>query len=144
MEDSALDLRPLQRALLALQRSLAFVDDRDWFGKQPEALQETVMAGAIQHFELVYELSVKMLRRTLEREADNPAVIDALSYRDMLRSAFEKGLVTDVLLWFDYRKLRNITTHTYDEDKVREVLVGIHGFMAEAQRLLDRLEARRG
>lgn len=144
MEGAPLDFRPLARALLALQRSLAFVDDRDWFDQQPEALRETVMAGAIQHFELVYELSVKMLRRTLEQEADIPAGVDALSYRDMLRTAFEKGLVTDVLAWFDYRKLRNITAHTYDEDKAREVLAGIHGFMAEAQCLLGRLEARRG
>ncbi len=81
------------------------------------ALRNTLLAGVIQNFEFVYELSVKMLRRELERGSDTPGEIDAANFRDMLRIAAERGLIDNIEAWFGYRQMRNLSAHTYDQTK---------------------------
>jgi hypothetical protein len=44
--------------------------------------------------------------------------------------------------WFDYRDKRNITSHTYDEEKAREVFSVLTDFAADAADLLSRLKTR--
>ena len=60
----------------------------------------------------------------------------------MLRVAAEKGLIADVEAWFRYRKMRNITAHTYDHDKALQVYQGTLLFITDARALLAQLEAR--
>lgn len=62
-----------------------------------------------------------MIRRRLELDAASPTEIDFSSFRDLMRTTAEKGLVTNVEAWFRYRQLRNITSHTYDSVKARMV-----------------------
>ena len=100
------------------------------------------MAGVIQNFECVYEIGVKMIRRQLEAEAASPGEVDESSFRDIVRVAAERGLISDVDAWFQYRLLRNITAHTYDQTKARRVYEGTLHFVVDARDLLRRLEAR--
>jgi nucleotidyltransferase substrate binding protein (TIGR01987 family) len=58
--------------------------------------------------------------------------------------AGEKGLVADVEAWFRYRRMRNLTSHTYDRDKAREVYHDTLAFFGDAKALLAGLEARNG
>lgn len=142
MSEPHLDLSPLRNAITSLESALEVVGDTTWFNAQPAKIQNTVMAGAIQNFEFVYELSVKMIRRQLERESDSPDEIDGAGFRDMLRIASEKGLIEDVEAWFFYRKMRNVSAHTYDQAKAREVYRDTLPFINDARSLLARLEAR--
>ena len=142
MNADRLDFNPLRMALQALQDGLAVVQDLAWFDQQDAKVRNTLIAGVIQSFEFVYEISIKMLRRQLEREADNPVDIDQAGFRDLLRIAAEKGLIDDVEAWFAFRQMRNITAHTYDQAKARQVYQGTQAFLAHARGLLDRLEAR--
>ncbi len=137
-----LDLSPLKRAIQSLSEALAIVNDEDWFNDQPLAMQNTLIAGVIQHFEFVYELSTKMIKRQLSLEAANPAEIDHMSYRELMRTAAEKGLIDDVQAWFNYRQMRNITSHTYNDDKAQEVYTGTITFIKTAKRLLAQLDTR--
>jgi len=139
-----LDLSPLSNAIIALEDSLGVVADQRWFNDQSLAVQNTLISGVIQNFECVYELSVKMLRRQLEKEASSPSEIDQSDFRDLLRTAAEKGLVADVEAWFAYRKMCNITAHTYDHEKAQQVYRGTLAFIKDAQNLLVALEARNG
>ena len=118
------------------------VQDEAWFAQQNSSVRHTLIAGVIQNFEFVYEISVKMIRRQLELESDSPADIDAASFRDVLRVAFEKGLITDVEAWFGFRQMRNITAHTYDHAKAQQVYQGTQNFLAHACQLLACLSAR--
>ena len=120
----------------------ALVDDAAWFEPQSSRVKNTLIAGLIQNFEFVYELSVKMIRRQLELEAASPTEVDEASFRDVMRLAGERGLVSNVEAWFGYRRLRNITAHTYDQAKARLVLDGLAPFVGDAQSLLQALEAR--
>ncbi len=144
MADAPLDLSALRSAVASLEDGLEVVRDEDWFGRQSAKVQNTLIAGVIQNFEFAYEVGYKMLRRQIEREAASPADVDESNFRDVLRLAGEKGLVADVEAWFDYRKMRNVTAHTYDHEKTRKVYQGTLRFIEDARALLANLEARNG
>lgn len=137
-----LDLGALRLALTSLEASIAVVSDGDWFAHQAVPVRNTLIAGVIQNFECVYELGIKMIRRQLELEAASPTEVDESSFRDLMRVAGEKGLIADVEAWFGYRRMRNITAHTYDHAKAREVYVGSRLFVTDARALLLALASR--
>jgi len=142
--DLPLDLGALRRAIASLEDGLEVVSDSDWFNQQPVKVQNTLIAGVIQNFEFVYEISFKMIRRQIEAESASPDEVDESNFRDVLRVAAEKGMVADVQAWFGYRKMRNITAHTYDHEKALQVYQGTLVFINDARALLARLEARNG
>jgi nucleotidyltransferase substrate binding protein (TIGR01987 family) len=144
MNESTLDLSALHRALASLEDSLEVVSDSAWFNEQSPKVQNTLIAGVIQNFEFVYEVGFKMLKRQIELEAASPDEVDQGSFRDVLRLAAEKGLIQDVEAWFGYRKMRNITAHTYDHEKAQQVYEGTVLFINDARALLASLEARNG
>lgn len=144
MGDLPLDLGALRRALASLEDGLEVVSDSNWFKQQPPKVQNTLIAGVIQNFEFVYEISFKMIRRQIEAEAASPDEVDESNFRDVLRVAAEKGMVADVEAWFGYRKMRNITAHTYDHEKALQVYQGTLVFINDARALLASLEARNG
>lgn len=135
-----LDLTPLRQALGSLEDGLDVVRDAAWFNQQNDKVRHTLIAGVIQNFEFVYEISTKMLRRRLEMDALNPSEVDFANFRDVLRIAAEKGFISDIQAWFAYRQMRNITAHTYDHQKAQQVYEGTHAFMMDARILLARLE----
>ena len=139
-----LDLSALRDALISLHEGLEIVSDLEWFNRQSDKVQNTLIAGVIKNFEFVYEISIKMIRRRLEIGADSPADVDKMEFRNLLRSAAERGLINDVEAWFKYRKMRNITSHTYDHEKARQVYQETIVFIDDARLLLQHLEAMNG
>ena len=134
-----LDLSPLERAITQLEGSLDLVGEEE---SNPR-LFPYLRAGAIQAFEFTWELTFRMLRRHIELTADSPAQIDMTEFNPIIREAFRRGLVqAELKVWREYRDNRNITSHTYNEDKAQEVLDGIPGFLQEARYLLNRLRER--
>ena len=142
MNDSTLDLSALQRALTSLEDSLEVVSDSEWFNEQSLKVQNTLIAGVIQNFEFVYEVGFKMIKRQIEAESSSPNEVDETNFREVLRVAAEKGLIADVEAWFKYRKMRNITAHTYDHEKAQQVYQDTLVFIGDARALLHKLEAR--
>ena len=140
MNRPSLDLTPLRQVLASLEDGLDVVRDAAWFNQQNDKVRYTLIAGVIQNFKFVYEISTRMLRRRLEMDALNHSEIDLANFRDVLRIAAEKGLISDVPAWFAYRQMRNITAHTYDHQKAQQVYEGTQAFMLDARLLLARLE----
>lgn len=127
-----LDLKSLRDAVASLDEGIRVVDSA-WFGDQASAVRNIIVAGVIQNFEFVHEISAKMIRRQLELEAQDPGEIDYEHFRDILRVAGEKGLIEDVGAWFDYRKLRNLTWHTYDHERATFVYGKTAAFLRDAR-----------
>lgn len=142
MQQQKLELSPLFNAINSLQDALNIVANKAWFSEQIVAVQNTLIAGVIQNFEFVYEISIKMIKRQLEVDAASPEEIDHADFRDILRTAAEKGLISNVDAWFKYRLMRNITSHTYNHNKAQQVYEGTLEFIKDAQVLLKKLEAR--
>jgi len=136
-----IDLTSLEKAVEALERAIRVSKDPALLESGREDLRNTVQAGVIQNFEFTYELCWKMLKRQLEAMAASPAEIDALSFRALMRAGAERGIVGDPERWFDYRQQRNITSHTYDEDKAESVYRTAVKFAPDARELLARLKA---
>ncbi|WP_129632536.1 nucleotidyltransferase substrate binding protein [Candidatus Oscillochloris fontis] len=137
-----LDLTSLRNAITALRDSIEVVTNAEWFDQQSAKIQQTLISGVIQSFEFVYELSIKMLRRQLDLESASPNEVDQSSFRDLLRLAASRGLITDPQAWFEHRYMRNLTAHTYDQAKAQQVYQHALGFLADAQALLTQLESR--
>lgn len=144
MSEPSLDLTALRNAIASLEGGLELVGNSVWFDQQLPVVQDMLIAGVIQHFEFVYELSIKTIRRQIELESDSPDQIDRTNFRDMLRIAGEKGIVADVEAWFAYRKTRNISAHTYDREIAQQVYKDTQKFIGDARSLLAGLEARNG
>jgi len=137
-----LDFSALQQAIISLAEAITIVVDEQWFNQQKKAVQNTIIAGVIQNFEFVYELSIKMLKRQLELESASPEEIDYTSFRGLLRVAAEKGLIQNIEAWFEYRQMRNITSHTYDHEKAQQIYEKTSDFLKDASKLLNKLEQR--
>ncbi|MBS0960397.1 nucleotidyltransferase substrate binding protein [Acetobacter thailandicus] len=128
-------LTPLERALDRLKegwaRHLAHPDD------------EQLRDGLIQRFEFTYELSHKTLKRFLEANSASPEEYDRMGFPDMIRSASEAGLLKSAWpQWSVFRKMRNLTSHTYNEATARQVVAIIPDFITEAEFLLTTLKER--
>ena len=132
-----LDFSPLVKAVARLGEGLA--------RHLAEPGDEQVRDGLIQRFEFTYDLSHKMLRRALEEAAANPEEVDRMTFPTLIRTAGEQGLLRgDWTDWRTFREMRNITSHTYDEAKARQVAAAIPGFLEDARGLVERLQGRSG
>ena len=79
-----------------------------------------------------------MIKRTLETQFDEK--VDTMTWNDTLRTAVERGLITNVEQWFDYRTERNKTSHTYDASVAAIVYESAKRFLPDVQKLLSALE----
>ena len=109
------------------------------------ALFVHLRAGAIQAFEFTYELAFRTLKRVLVATEPSPASIDDISFNQVIRRAYDLGLVRgDLQQWQAFRRDRGTTSHAYDAAKAQAVFDSIPAFLAEVQFLITRLRADDG
>ncbi|MDO4450212.1 MAG: nucleotidyltransferase substrate binding protein [Moraxella sp.] len=110
---------------------------------QKDTSDEQIRDGLIQRFEFTYELSHKILKRYLETISPTPDVIDKMAFSDMIRTANEYGLLCGNWSdWRVYREMRNLTSHSYNEQKALQVVANIPKFLTEVEFLLNELTKR--
>jgi nucleotidyltransferase substrate binding protein (TIGR01987 family) len=87
-----------EKALQQLEKAL----------KQPKS--EFIRDTVIQRFEFTYELAWKTLKNYL-------ATLDitVLNPKEILKSAYQQGLLADANAWSQLHQLQNLTSHAYDE-----------------------------
>jgi nucleotidyltransferase substrate binding protein (TIGR01987 family) len=108
-----------------------------------EVLQRTeddvVRDAMIQRFEFTYEMAWKSLFRYLVGQGENVAA----KAWDVLPLAFESRLIAEADVWDRMRKLRNDTSHEYNEAKAIEASAFIRAQAHPAfQALADELARR--
>jgi nucleotidyltransferase substrate binding protein (TIGR01987 family) len=136
-----LDFSSFANALRQLQKSLVFLESDL---AQDKNIYEQFRAATIQAFEYCYELSHKSLKRFLQVKTPSSDIIDSMSFPEMIRTAYEKGLVKNSWsLWQEYRDARNKTSHAYDETVADKVLEIIPLFLEEALYLYNKLETNK-
>lgn len=82
--------------------------------QQPK--DEYLRDSVIQRFEFTHELAWKMLKLRLEEED-----IFVKTPRETMQAALQAGLIEDGNAWSDLQKMRNLTSHTYNEDLADDV-----------------------
>lgn len=93
----------------ALNRLQKFIDKGE--------LSELEEQGLIKAFEYTYELAWNTLKDFLEHKGQ----VDIYGSRDVIRKAFELGLINEGESWMDMLKSRNQTSHTYNEKIAKEI-----------------------
>lgn len=84
--------------------------------KSPDMIQQ---AGMIHFFEMAFELAWNTIKDYLQAQGYN----DIKSPRSALKKAFEIDLIEDGNSWLELLTNRNLTAHTYDEEKANEVII---------------------
>ena len=127
-----LDLTYLKKALTSSKKAI------ERYGREPE--DEEVRDSVIQRFEYTYELFWKMLSKELQQRTPSPSQTPSLDFKSLMRKGFRFGLIDDPEVWFEYRHMRNITSHTYDEATAEKVAGSAKSFLNDARSLLEALE----
>lgn len=73
-----------------------------------------IAAGIVQTFEFTFELAWKTLKDYMEELGD-----EAKFPREVIKNAFEKGLIVDGHKWIEMLNKRNELSHTYNEEQAK-------------------------
>ncbi len=113
------DLRWKQR-FQNFEKSFRVLERRiDEYEGQPE--MEAFQMALVQSFEIILELSWKLLKDYLENEG-----LKTTTPKSVIRLAFQSEIISDGAAWMDALKQRNMTSHTYDEEIARQVITFVH------------------
>ncbi|MBP3847499.1 nucleotidyltransferase substrate binding protein [bacterium] len=99
--------------------------------------------AVIQRFEYTYSMSLKMIKRFLKQNDISEDEINGMTFNEIIRRANQFNLLlTNLETWDEYRKRRNMTSHTYDEETAQKVMIIIPAFKDEAEFLLNKLKEK--
>src|SRR5256885_9410441 len=100
----------------------AFVLLRDALDRDINTFSDLEKEGVIQRFEFTFELAWKTLKDFL---VFSGVAFDQITPREVIKQAFAANILTEGQLWIDMLDLRNLMSHTYDEnlfaDAVRQI-----------------------
>jgi len=92
----------------------------DKFLKQKN-LNDLEEQGLIQAFEYTYELSWNVIKDYLNFQG----ITEIIGSRDAFRMAFNRDLIGEGHIWMDMIESRIKSSHTYNEEVAKEILIKI-------------------
>ncbi|TKJ33208.1 MAG: nucleotidyltransferase [Planctomycetes bacterium B3_Pla] len=137
-----LDISSLRKAVDSLEKTIKVSENKILAVELDNNVKDAIRAGVIQNFEFTYELCWKFMRRWLKENADVEEAEYPRTRKELFRLAARSGLIKEPLSWFSYSDARNLTSHTYDENKAESVYETALDFFGDARYLLDRLQER--
>jgi len=96
---------------------------------------EFIRDSAIQRFEFSFELAWKTIKALLEEKG-----IRCFSPKGCLQEAFHQNLIDEPDLWLEILRVRNQTTHLYNEEMAEEIYSQLSRFLVYFQNLLERIK----
>ena len=81
-----------------------------------------------------------MLSRWLQQRTPSPSETPSLDFKSLVSEGSRFGLIDDPEVWSEYRRMRNITSHTYDEATTKKVSGLPKSFIKVEKLLLKVLE----
>lgn len=104
--------------------------------------QDTIVRDSlIQRFEFTYSITLKTLRKYFIERAFIVDDVNKLSFNEMVRTAMQLNLLkSDLSKWTEFREMRNLTSHTYDENVALKVSGIVPDFYEEITYLLKELK----
>lgn len=127
-----LNVKSLELALASLKSAW------DEYNKEKN---EYVRDSVIHRFEYTFAISIKYMQRYLELNIPNPDEVDYFTFNELIRTSNEKGiLLRDLEDWEIYRQRRNVTSHTYNQEKAMAVLEIIPKFIEDVKYLINSIK----
>ncbi len=97
----------------------AFVRMVDRHEKTPD--DEAVQMALVQSFEFTFEMSWNVMKDYLENEGYN----EVGNSKQAVRVAFQAGLIARAEEWMDAIRMRNLSSHTYNQQILQETVAFI-------------------
>ena len=112
--------RKYQFKFINFEKAFLLLRDRvEILKKDPD--NELIQAAIIQTFEFTFELSWKLIKAFLEYKG-----VDCQPYpRDIIKAAFQNGLIANGDVWIEALGDSNKTSHTYNGDFSRQMTTRI-------------------
>ncbi len=105
--------------------------------KKNRELSKLEKQGMIKAFEFTMDLSWKVQKDFLESKGNN----DIYGSRDVVRASFQYGIIENGEIWMQMIKSRNLSSHTYDESTMDELIEYIeNNYYNEFINLIKKLE----
>lgn len=105
-----------------------------------QSLSDLEAEGMVQRFEYTFELAWKTLKDFLELQGFTVAYP-----REVIKTAFQVGLISMGDAWFEMLDRRNEAAHTYDRQRFLEITNAIRTtFLPALTALVDRLRQEQG
>lgn len=106
-----------------------------------EKTDDVVRDSVIQRFEFTYSIALKTLRKYFIERAFVIDDVNNLSFNEMIRIASKLNLIkSDLEKWTQYSTMRNLTSHTYDEEIALKVVGIVPDFYEEISFLLTKMK----
>lgn len=104
--------------------------------------QDTIVRDSlILRFEFTYSITLKTLRKYFIERAFIIDDVNKLSFNEMVRTAMQLNLLkSDLAKWTEFREMRNLISHTYDENVALKVSGIVPDFYEEITYLLKELK----
>ena len=135
MDENILNLSSYEKVLKSLEEII--------LRYKKEYMDIAIRDALIQRFEYTYSLAIKMIKRYLKIALAENEEVDTMDFNRMIREASRMGILLNNLeIWTVYRQKRNITSHTYEEQKALEVVGVVDDFYKDAKYLLSKLQER--
>jgi nucleotidyltransferase substrate binding protein (TIGR01987 family) len=137
------DIRWIQR-FNNFNKALSKLQSAIWTLKEDDE-NETLKAGMIKFFEMVYELAWNTLKDYYENQGET----NIQGSKDAIKLAFSRGLIGNSENWFKMVDSRKLSVHTYDENTANEIaeeIIGVYlGLFLQLQTRLqvEKLESEK-
>ncbi len=82
---------------------------------------ELIQAAIIQTFEFTFELAWKLIKSYMSFKGIETEAFP----RDVIKTAFQNGLISDGKVWLEALEARNKTSHTYNGNFARQLTTNI-------------------
>ena len=133
MREGTFDITSLENAVKRLGEILVRY--------QKDVTDDGIRDSVIQRFEFTYSIALKTLRKYFIERAFVVDDVEHMSFNDMIRTANRLELLKSNLeIWTNYRNMRNLTSHTYNEEIALKVVSIIPAFYEEILYLMDKLK----
>lgn len=133
MREGTFDISSLENAVKRLGEILVRY--------QKDVTDDGIRDSVIQRFEFTYSIALKTLKKYFIERAFVVDDVEHMSFNDMIRTANNLDLLKSNLeIWTNYRNMRNLTSHTYNEEIALKVVSIIPAFYEEILYLVDKLK----
>lgn len=119
----------------ALERFSEAIDQRDEL--EQRGYGDIVLDLCTKRFEFTFEMSWKAIKRGLDYLG-----IEAAYPRVCFKEAYAIGLINDQDIWIDMIEQRNLSSHVYNQNEVRGLLLKLESYRNNFQLLYQSLEQK--
>lgn len=117
----------------SLERFSSAVDRKDEIYK--DGYSDIYLDLIVKRFEFTYEMSWKVIKRYLDYTG-----IGCNNPRSCFKEAFNQGLIESEPVWLEMIEMRNLSSHTYCEDDIKEILARLNTYKEAFNTLKKNIE----